>query len=542
VARGDVLLAGVTSRARRIRAPRGWRLVRVDRGRRLTQAIFLRVAGTGGRATHSFRTSARAAAAGGIVAYRGADAANPLAGHAGRSSGRRMPAPAVTPGGVTVGFFGTDARARLTAPPGSVERYDVAARSVSSAAFDSTVGRSAAPRVRSRRRAHRYIAQIVVLRAPGGSGGSGAGQTPAGSGPGSGGGGTGFEGPGPGPGPGGGQASPLPESTGPAFYVSTTGSDSSPGTEGAPWRTIQKALDTLRPGERALVRGGTYVEDLEMDRAGTAANPISVEAYAGERPIIKAAGSHPVEVGSSGAYFRLRGFVIEDHPGTSGGNVDVYGHHVEISANEIRDSRDQGIYTSDDGSNNVYILGNWIHDNGEGIAHQSHGIYLQGADHFVANNRIQDHPKGFGIQVYDQNSRSTVVHNTIVESGYAGIVVGGSGGVDNIRIHNNILAFNDQEGVATDSTCPDGPVWIDHNVIFGNGQGPIEDGCDELDVSAGNREQDPRFVDLDGRDLHLQPASPAIDYASAAWARTSDHDGEGRPQGAGFDAGAFEDG
>ena len=76
----------------------------------------------------------------------------------------------------------------------------------------------------------------------------------------------------------------------------------------------------------------------------------------------------------------------------------------EISANGVR-THDQGIYTDED-SHDAQLLGNWIHNNGQGVIHQSHGIYLQGNDHLVANNVIHDHVKGFGIQVYDRNSRS----------------------------------------------------------------------------------------------------------------------------------------
>ena len=113
--------------------------------------------------------------------------------------------------------------------------------------------------------------------------------------------------------------------------MATTGSDSNPGTLAAPWRTVQKAFNTLLPGQRALVRAGTYAESLDMARAGTAAAPITVENYTGERPVINGGGQRPLEVSSSGAYFRLRGFVIENSPYNSGGNVDLYGHHLEIS-------------------------------------------------------------------------------------------------------------------------------------------------------------------------------------------------------------------
>jgi len=37
------------------------------------------------------------------------------------------------------------------------------------------------------------------------------------------------------------------------YYVSTSGDDSNPGTEVLPWRTIQKAADTVGPGDVVYV-------------------------------------------------------------------------------------------------------------------------------------------------------------------------------------------------------------------------------------------------------------------------------------------------
>ena len=47
-------------------------------------------------------------------------------------------------------------------------------------------------------------------------------------------------------------------STGTLRYVATTGSDANPGTQSLPWRSITKALTAAVPGDRVLVRAGTY--------------------------------------------------------------------------------------------------------------------------------------------------------------------------------------------------------------------------------------------------------------------------------------------
>lgn len=521
---GDVLLAAITVRAgsaRAIVAPRGWRRVRSNAGRgggaQLAQAVFLRVATRSEPRFRRWTLRVAHGGAGALLAYRGADRSRPLLGSSAglrrRTASVTVPPFSVPAGALLVGFFGASGSGRTAAPVGMRELYDVTTlhgwrvTAAGGQQGQAAAGSTGALTATFGRRRGVAIGQLVALRP------TAPPWAPAGL------------------------PALLPLSTGTAYYVSTTGSNSNPGTLGSPWRTIQKALDTLAPGQRALVRGGTYSEDLDFNRAGTATAPITVEAYPGEMPIVNAVSTHPLRINGEAAYFRFRGFVIQNHPGTSGGNVDVYGSNIEISGNEIRNSKDQGIYT-DEEADHVHILGNWIHHNGEGITHQSHGMYLQGTDHFVANNVIHDHPEGFGIQVYDYNRRSIIVSNTVVASGHAGIVVGGSLGVSDVVVRNNVLAFNDQWGVQMDSDCPTSNVDIDHNVIFGNAYGVIEPGCVAIDTSAGNVLADPLFVDYGGRNLRLNAGSPAIDRALPDWSPTTDHVGASRAPSP--DIGAYE--
>ena len=41
------------------------------------------------------------------------------------------------------------------------------------------------------------------------------------------------------------------------YYVTPDGDDANPGTESQPWRTIQKAADTLVAGDTVYIRAGT---------------------------------------------------------------------------------------------------------------------------------------------------------------------------------------------------------------------------------------------------------------------------------------------
>jgi hypothetical protein len=74
------------------------------------------------------------------------------------------------------------------------------------------------------------------------------------------------------------------------FYVSTTGSDTNLGTEASPWRTVQKAANTLAPGDTAWVRAGVYKERVTVNVSGNStAGFVSFRAFPGEKPIIDGA-------------------------------------------------------------------------------------------------------------------------------------------------------------------------------------------------------------------------------------------------------------
>src|SRR6202008_541842 len=65
-----------------------------------------------------------------------------------------------------------------------------------------------------------------------------------------------------------------------AFYVSTTGSDSNPGTISSPWRTIQHAANSVQAGDTVYVRGGVYHESVSISVSGAVvAGPITFQTY-----------------------------------------------------------------------------------------------------------------------------------------------------------------------------------------------------------------------------------------------------------------------
>jgi urease beta subunit len=329
----------------------------------------------------------------------------------------------------------------------------------------------------------------------------------------------------------------LPPSTGTIYYVSVTGSDGNPGSEALPWRTVQHAVDSLEPGERAYVRAGIYTENLLYDptagrgRYGTWLDPITVQNYPGERPVLRPSAidaSYPLRL--KGAYFRFRGFVIENAPPGRLEHVNVYvtaagngaqAHHVELSGCEIRNAQSASGMFIDWRAHHVQILGNYVHDNNE-LGYQHQGIYLESDDSLIANNVTYNHTNGFGIQV--RTDRSTgpsgviVVNNTTVNNSLGGIVIEQT--ATNTKVVNNIATFNGGSGIRGYSTGEPDPIGTGNeawnNMAFANGTNFRNDRPGIIDFH-DNFVANPLFIDVLLRNYRLLPESPARGIGRTGW-------------------------
>jgi hypothetical protein len=130
-------------------------------------------------------------------------------------------------------------------------------------------------------------------------------------------------------------------------YVATTGDDSNPGTQTAPWRTVQHAADSVHAGSTVNVRGGVYEELINVSGSGNATDGyITFRSYPGESAILDA--RHFTPSGRSGvvtiqnkSYVRIEGFEIRnfhtaEHRLTPLGiSVIGSGTHIELLKNNV---------------------------------------------------------------------------------------------------------------------------------------------------------------------------------------------------------------
>src|SRR5690242_18854209 len=132
-----------------------------------------------------------------------------------------------------------------------------------------------------------------------------------------------------------------------SFYVSTSGSDSNPGTEAEPWRTVQHAADTARAGSTVNVRGGTYEELVTIKVSGNANDGfITFRSYPGETAVLDAghftpAGRQGIVTIHDRSYVRIEGFEIrnfhtaEHDLAPLGIDVSGSGSHIELLKNNV---------------------------------------------------------------------------------------------------------------------------------------------------------------------------------------------------------------
>ena len=76
------------------------------------------------------------------------------------------------------------------------------------------------------------------------------------------------------------------------YFVSSSGSNSNPGTEQKPWKTLETVnsrMSAFKPGDRILFRrGDVFSGELRISKSGSAQNPLIFGSYGdGDLPVIR---------------------------------------------------------------------------------------------------------------------------------------------------------------------------------------------------------------------------------------------------------------
>lgn len=375
----------------------------------------------------------------------------------------------------------------------------------------------------------------------------------------------------------------VPPAVPTTYYVSPGGDDANPGTRNQPFSTIQHAADVVNPGETVIVEDGTYTGTgvatacasstsrpvVCLTRGGSSTQWVTFRSQNALGAKIDGRGNtsnYGFDFLGGASYIRVEGFDVFGM-GNTGGDASGFvifqgGHDVVIAHNEIHDigklctdttNGQTGIFIA---NARVTVDSNRIHDIGrfapgeKGCApattyyeNHDHGLYINGnsgsgapgaSEVTVTNNIIWNVLRGWPIQVYP-GSVATV---SILNNTFAGtnpfstgqIIVAAS--MTDTRIVNNIFA---------------GPLVAAINFYSGTHSGvTVANNVSSLPLATATPSGVTFLDNIESHDpllnsiFHLDPASPAIDKGMPLQEVAVDIDGTTRPQGRGWDMGAFE--
>jgi len=264
-----------------------------------------------------------------------------------------------------------------------------------------------------------------------------------------------------------------------SYYVSLTGNDSNPGTQAAPWRTIQHAADTARAGSTVQVHGGVYEELVSINVSGNASDGfITFKSYPGETAVLDAghftpAGRQGILTIHNQSYVRIVGLEIRNF------------HTAEHRLSPL------GISVIGAGSH-IELLKNNVH-------------------HIEQTFEGRDAPgrggNGFGIAVYGTDAKTPITDLVIDGNEVHHLKTGSSeslvvnGNVTNFRITHNVVHDNNNIGIDVigfERTAPDPAVdqardgVVSGNLVYnitskGNPAYRNEENSDGIYVDGGTR-------------------------------------------------------
>jgi hypothetical protein len=264
------------------------------------------------------------------------------------------------------------------------------------------------------------------------------------------------------------------------YYVDKThpsASNSNPGTQSAPWSSIQKGADTVVAGDTVIVRGGVYNERVSFSPSSSGSAGNRVTFLNSPRRSAKTEGF----ITEHCDYLRIEGFEVETN---AGGGIIIRSDYCEIVDNYCHDGPGAGIQTGGNEPAHGLVSGNFISgcqygitisgDNwsiigNEATALRDHGngddvdyARFFGFDHLWQNNYFHGtdgndvgsaHLDGFQTWSLDSSTKTQRIHidGNIVQGVHQGIMMESNvqGNVRDIYITNNVFENMQNWGVSS---------------------------------------------------------------------------------------------
>lgn len=324
----------------------------------------------------------------------------------------------------------------------------------------------------------------------------------------------------------------------------------------------------------------------------------TIKAYPGEI-VNMVNGSRPFIIEAD--YIRIEGINFSN--GKSIGIRGLHRSTIQIVGNTFKGSGYSWAAVDTHG-NNILIEGNICDIEGNSVGTQGHCYYISHGDKILIRNNIAKGMAGYGIHVFDQRRSEDsqdferIIKNILIEGNMvsdskqrAGIIIAAydHARIENVIIRNNVAFNNASSGIVIRSESRD--IFVYNNTLFNNRGSAISidyGGSKEGLINGlyiknnilvlSNKTNtyhaikeaknpniflennlywpkppmlynisdssphvgDPLFVNSDAANFYLQQGSPAINKGILLTDVPVDKDGISRPQGSGYDIGAYE--
>jgi hypothetical protein len=350
----------------------------------------------------------------------------------------------------------------------------------------------------------------------------------------------------------------IPEVVRANLYVSPNGSDSNPGTDEEPFRTIGRAAQVVTPGTTVHVAPGVYTGGFKTMISGSAEARIVYESTEkwGAKIVPPLNSSSSTAWQNRGNYIDIIGFEVDgsQYQGgakwvsgiySGGSYVSLRGNHVHHVANDVPCDSAGGAGIGVDGYYHGIkseVVGNNVHDIGPEACRYIHGIYVSTSA--TVKNNIVYRISGGAIHLWHDANSVLVTGNTVTASD-VGIIVGGGdyyhtlGPNDRTQVANNIV-YDNKAGIVEQGATGKHNTYR-NNLVFQNGNGDWK--LSEGMSHSGTISAPPAFLSYDRKgtpDFRLSGKSPAVGKGLRTSADSVEPDFEGKPRGAVVDIGAVQ--
>ena len=211
-----------------------------------------------------------------------------------------------------------------------------------------------------------------------------------------------------------------------AYYVSPKGSDTNPGTEEKPFRTIQVGVNALTPGSTLYIKAGTYREKITIKTGGAPGKFVTIRPYKGAQPVLDGKNVP----GEASIYMHDKSY------------VKIIGLKIMNNSAASPLMIPKGIFIDGCGTS-IYLVGNAI---------------------TKINSAKADESNAFGIAVFGTEPDEPI-SDFVIDSNYISNCTLGRGGaivlngnVENFRITDNTVKGHDNTGISFRGfrgTCPE---------------------------------------------------------------------------------------